>query len=345
MTTLKNCFEFGYKKDDMTLEDFYKIQHDFPNFRFPVGYKENESRIYYDKLKYRQENGDILTVEEQTILIFAKIFGSFDQEKNLDEAEKDCLNLLKNVEDNKPKNLDEEKIYYRWINNWQMANVLLGTVFAYKKEFVKASYHFLICGVLDDDFKAMHFKKPYREFMFFVLDQMKNVTPQKANYSGCGFSLRDPMGGFDQKKDKASYRYRLSGRYLIPIMVGKNGEVIAAFLDDEDNYRVRGVFERYENIRVWNDAMTGEVDKYKTFVIDKTYNVFEVDFCLDGNFDELDQVTYRNEHFIELLGKTGYEYALKNKCKVADGFTIRRTAFRKDYLEFVESDGTIIKGV
>ena len=48
--------------------------------------------------------------------------------------------------------------------------------------------------------KALFLKDSYKRFIFFVMDQIKNITPQKANYSGCGFSYDTPMGGYNQKK-------------------------------------------------------------------------------------------------------------------------------------------------
>lgn len=342
---LKNVFEYGYTERDLTLEDFYKIQHDVPTFFYPE-YNKFEFNMLYKKFKYRQKIDDILTIGEQTFLIFAKIFGCFGQEKNLDEAENDCLSLLKKVEDDKPRNLNNENIYYAWIKNWQMVNVVLGTIFAYKKEFVKATYHFLICGVLDDDRKALFLKNSYKKFIFFVMDQIKNITPQKANYSGCGFSYDTPMGGYNQKK-KADL-YSLNDSFIIQRMVGENGEVIAAFHDDSNAYKniTRGEFEYYKYSKCMNKTGTGFIYKYKTLIIDRAYNVYETNFYIDGTFEEIDQVTYRWKHLIKLLGKTGYDSYKKNKCKVADGFTIRRTAIKNFfYLEFIKSDGTKIKGV
>lgn len=304
--------------EEMTLENFYKVQHELPWFGFPLEDEKKDPVGDFEKVRNKKYKGEKLTVKEMSKLIYANIFGSFGQEIDLDKAEKDTLILLKELESNKPDDLEDDESYLPWIIDWQRVQVLLGTIYAYKKEFIKSAYHFMAYGVNDNFlcFDALTLMRPYYDFIYFVLGQLKNLKPKKAKYT-CGFSSDNPMGAYKQAKEV--YLNPYAALYTFSRMVGKNGEVIAAV---QDGSFTKGYIKRECTVG-YNVTNTGMIDKYKVLIIDKNYNVLETEFYYDGYFEDV-------------------EGGVKINCKIADGFTVRGPVLSNYSTRYVTSDESVI---
>lgn len=314
----KEMFGIDYN-EDMTLENFYKVQHELPWFGFPLEDEKKDPVGDFKKICNKRDNAEKLTVKEMSKLIYANIFGSFGQQIDLDKAEKDALTLLKDVESNKPDDLEDDESYFPWIIDWQRVQVLLGTIYAYKKEFIKSAYHFMAYGVNDNFLclEALALKLPYYDFIYFVLDQLKDIKPKKIKYTGCGFSSDNPMGAYKQNKE--AYLNPYSALYTFSRMVGKNGEVIAVV---QDGRFTRGYIKRECSVG-FNATNTGMIDKYKVLIINKNYDVLETELYYDGYFEDV-------------YG------GVKTNCKIADGFTVRGPVLSNYSTRYVTSDESVI---
>lgn len=316
---------FGWN-EEMTQENFFKVQQKFPYFWFLTESEKSSLVEDFKNIKNKEKNNKKLSVYERSKLIFANIFGNFNQKIDLDKAEADSILLCFEIDKNKPEQFEDKDMYNSWVSDWQMANVLLATVYAYKNEYLKSAYHFLVCGIFDRYLGDLTLKRPYYEFICYILNKVNDLKPQKAKYCGCGFNPDNPIGAYDQKKNINLISY--DALCSIPRMIGKNGEVIVATDDESKANSVAGCLT-YINSVCSNKTNTGKIKKYKTLIIDKEYNLLEVELYYDPNFEELEIKNY--------VG-----YVNKNNFKVADGFTIRGTALKDYMIRYVNSNGSLI---
>ena len=78
-------------------------------------------------------------------------------------------------------------------------------------------------------------------------------------------------------------------------------------------------------------GITGVIDKYKTLIIDKNYNLKTMEIFFNGYFEDADAKFKRNPDDI------------KNKCKIPKGFTIKRTCLDDLMFKYVDYQGNPLK--
>lgn len=323
-SSLEEAEKWEYEmRNNITPESFFEIQHEMPGFGFPTDKEKIDPIGDFNKLIERRNAGEELSVAEKSKIIFSKIFGSYGENIDLNSAEEDCLKLLKNVESLKPEDKSDDKVFIKWYKSWQMANVLLGTIYGYKKEYIKSAYHFMASGHNDHflSMGALVLKMPYNGFINYVLKQIPKTHIVKANYEGCGFTKENPMGACNQIS--ATSLQPTFANFIITRMCGLNGEVIVAI---KDGFAINGYLKRVGSCGP-NINGNGIIDKYKALIIDKEYNLKEIELYFDGYFEEIN---------------FGPDFE-KKECKIPNGFTIRPTCLNDMHLKYIDSDGNELK--
>ena len=213
-------------------------------------------------------NNDVTSFDIKRI-IFAKIFGKNDDTINLDEAENICLEILKVLAKRKPQKFDvKDRDIVLWLYEYASINILLGTVYAYKKEYVKSAYHF-IAGIKKE---AVNLNAPYSDFIKYVFSKLETEKKQKANYKGKGFSVEDFAGIKIEKEDDRIF-VPYFAESLVSKMEGEKGEMVVAYRGR------RSMFGCFNRLGSTLDKNTNtHIDKYETFLIDKDYKLKEIVF-------------------------------------------------------------------
>jgi hypothetical protein len=290
-----------------------------PNFGFPLDEEKADPVGLFKSIEEKQRSKETLTPEERSRLIFAYIFGSFGRKVDLAKAEIDTVKLLTDINKSKPKRKPskDDKEYIAWYRTWQMPQILLGTIYAYQKEYIKAAYHLKLgLGDIKLMFGGLSLKMPYKGFIKYVFSRLSNCKTEKANYEGCGFSVNDPMGAFGQRgQTELRSPHAL---FIISRMQGINGEVIIAQPDQRSSI---GYFNRVGSCGQPN-GIKGVVDKYETWLIDKDYKLKMLDLYFNGYFE---------------TQKVVGEKLTKSQCRLATGFVIESCA-EDIFFDFVETN-------
>ena len=232
----------------------------------------------------KKRDGEKLTDLEMAQFIFAKIFGSFGFEQSLDEAESICKIMIKELEKVKPianQKRDNEE-WMLWQNQYGEIQIQLGTVYAYKQEFIKAAYHFML-GLKSD---MVNLNMPYCDFIRFIVAKLVDLPKSKVEYQGRGFTPTNPMGCVSREKIVLDAQIAMS---VIPEMEGDKGEVIVA---RKGNMVFYGHLER-------RGSVAGKIDIYETWLIDNEYNLKIINFYFNGyrNDDTQKQLIYLAKGF------------------------------------------------
>lgn len=264
---------FNRVRDEKTFFESQQISSGFfPDYSF--------NKKQYIQLKNKKEKYGKLIPDEESKLIFPLIFGNFDTQIDLDLALTETNKLLEYVNSRKPtKNLVRENdLYMDWLHQFAIPQILLGTIYAYKKEYVKASYHFML-GLKTEQIAI---NMPYCDFIRYVLSQLSNLTITKSNRKGCGFEIDNPMGSCG-----GNSLIPLNAFKIIPEMEGKNGEVIIARMGNT------GLFGNLKRLKsVYSPSYSVYIDVYETYIIDKNYNIKKIHLYFNGyfNFDSRNSI-------------------------------------------------------
>jgi hypothetical protein len=271
---------------------FIDIEKDNPWFSFemmpPLTKSEDEFR-----------KSDTSGFVEGMQYIFAHIFGSFGYEQNFDKAE----SLIIGVYKNNPRPADNSKEMLSWRTLYGHLQIQLGTVYALKKEYIKAAYHFM-AGVKTE---CVSLDKTYVDFMNYIMSKLVDMPKTELNYGGCGFSIDEPMGCCN-KSEKAILMPRIAME-VIPAMEGNDGEVVAVhtYCDMLGRLKPIGHIKRLGSTS--SKSQTHIIDMYETFVISKDYKLHRAVFFFDG-----------------------YTYRLDPSINIANGFHIRKESqMRENY--------------
>lgn len=246
-----------------------------------------------------KKDGEELTPTEMSQLVFAKIFGSFGFDKDLDEAEDICINRLSELDKVKPikdRRRDNEQ-WMMWQNQFGQYQIQLGTVYAYMQEPIKAAYHFML-GLKSE---MVRLNMPYCDFIRYTIAKLTDLPKTEATYGGQGFIADKPIGY--KMGEKIALDVELA-KAVIPEMEGNNGEVIVA---RQGNTVFYGHLTRLGSV-------AGGIDIYETWLIDKNYNLKTIKFYFNG---------YR------------YAHILNPQVVVADGFSIKPHSVLHNVYEFV----------
>lgn len=231
----------------------------------------NKEKFRY--LQQRKLNTDDLSTLEESKLIFPYIFGNFDCEIDLNFALLETKDLLNRVMKKKPKTnfTRDNKTYMRWLSEFAVPQILLGTIYAYQHEYVKAAYHLMI-GLKTEQIPI---NMPYCDFIRYVLSKLPEYVSNEAKYSGCGFSSDNPMGSCGGNMLVAQNAMK-----IIPEMEGLNGEVIIARMGSTGLF---GHLSR-KGSTIGNNSER-LVDIYETYIIDSNYNASRIRFYFNGYFN------------------------------------------------------------
>ncbi len=269
---------------------------------FPDLSSQDEQLFRYQELKNRKARYKTLTADEESKLIFPLIFGNYDCQIDLDKALSETNALLTRVLNEKPTDncVRENAVYMAWLHEYAVPQMLLGTIYAYQNEYVKAAYHFMLSLKTEQIVINM----PYCDFIRYILGKLPKYVSGEAEYDGCGFSEDDAMGSCGGTILVASNALK-----IIPEMEGKNGEVIVARNGNS------GMFGHLERIgSTYSETASICVDIYETYIIDRNYNVKKVLFYFNGYFN---------------MGQS--------KIKIANGFRLKSHSVFHNIAKIIEA--------
>mgnify|MGYP006987512873 CR=1 FL=1 len=243
------------------------------------------------------------TLSEISLVILSFIFGCYHCKIDLDFAQRMSFALLHVSESYRPTgNFDVlNNRYLLWLSEMAVSYILLGTVFSYKKEYIKASYYFMLglqTGVIN-------LNLPYCDFISYILKKLDELPKTDCNYSGCGFDKENPMGAVIGKNLIAQL-----SRDIISEMKGLNGEIIVAHRGNSQFY---GHLTRLGSTCNSKNQM---IDIYETYLIDKNYNLYKIKLFFNGYF-------------------TG---GLTETIKIAKGFKLKDNSYKALYYTIISNE-------
>ncbi|OQC11883.1 MAG: hypothetical protein BWX72_02123 [Firmicutes bacterium ADurb.Bin080] len=214
-------------------------------------------------------NQSQLSWQESCMLIFGNIFGGYGIDKDLNKAYDMTIGFFDWAKAQMPTpNIKNEK-YVSWLKQWGDMNILMGTIYSYQGEYIKAAYHFII-GLKTE---MVNINMPYCDFIRYILKKLDTMPKEKVIYTGCGFSKDSPMGSLKGRMLIANKAIE-----IIPEMEGLNGEAIIA-------KGGRNGFYGYLVRKGSTSCTTGMVDIYETYIIDSQYNLMKAEMYFNGYFD------------------------------------------------------------
>ena len=276
---------------------FLDSQHIFLGFTVDSTYDADNVR----EIKAKFLNGESLSASDASKLIFPRIFGCFGYEIDLNEALEETLRLYRKVMEQKPQEnfVRENRSFMLWLHEYAVPQILLGTIYTYKGEYVKAAYHFMK-GLKTEQIAI---NMPYCDFIRFSLNKLSYIVKEDASFDGCGFSEDEPMGSCYGNVLEAD-----TALQVISEMEGKNDEVIVARLGSTGMF---GYLQRLGS--TFSVTYAHPIDIYETYVIDAEYNVKKLRLYFNGYFNPYD-----------------------SEIKVATGFKIKSHSLLLNTAKFIE---------
>ena len=265
----------------------------FPDFSF-------DKDKYQAFLAKKQRSG--LTIDDESRLIFPLIFGNFDCDIDLDKALLETQLLLVRVIKNKPtENLvAENDVYMKWLHDYAVIEMLLGTIYAYRHDDVRAAYHMML-GLRT---KQLTLNTQYCDFIKYIFQKIQSFAIEDDSYTGCGFSVSNPMGSTGVTTLLANRAMQ-----IIPEMEGDNGEVIIA------RWGSTGLFGHLQRLGSSFDEKTQTmIDIYETILIDSNFQVKKVRLFFNGYFS----------------------FPGKNSIKIASGFKLKSYSLFRNVFNIIE---------
>ncbi|MBO5224419.1 MAG: hypothetical protein J6C23_07905 [Clostridia bacterium] len=259
----------------LSKEEFAELQQMFVKYVMGEDYNKTQYEEISDKYK---ANADSLTVEELKKMIYPIIFGLFEVKTDYDKAEKIVRPIFESVKNAEPEDIDSDE-YIDWMGDFGQVSLLLGTIYVYKDEFVKAAYH-LISALKTD---CLTLNLPYCDFIKTALDQLGSIQIEEARYTGVGFDVDHPMGS-----DGGSYLNAMVAPEVISCMEGVNGEVIIAKRGRSGMF---GYLERRGS--TMSENVANILDIYETYVVDKEYNIKKMHLYFNGYFNRDNRIKVR----------------------------------------------------
>ncbi len=224
-----------------------------------------------DKYLFDSFNSDGKTLHDIRLVIISFIFGCYNCKKDLNFAERMSLVLLNVSSSYMPKGNHNilNDAYLNWLAEMAIPYILLGTVYSYKKQFIKASYYFML-GLKTD---AVTINMPYCDFIRYILNKLDNINTKESKYFGCGFDKEDPMGSITGNVLNAR-----NSESIISEMEGINGEVVMVKFGKINLF---GHLIRKEST---SNSKKQMIDIYETYIIDKEFNLYKVNLFVNGYF-------------------------------------------------------------
>lgn len=256
----------GFKMDE---EIFAKMQEYQCGFDGAIGFNKTAGKKLEEKLGMGKECE--LDFAESMTLIFMKTFGCYGQERDLETALKMASGYLNYILQQKPNanNTRQDGEYMGWLRAVGLLNILLGTVYTYKKEVVKACYYFMQ-GLKTE---MVQMNTPYTDFIRSVLSKLGSMDKENDSREGIGYTPDNPsgsVGGGNMLNAQAALQ-------IIPDIVSDDGDILVCHNGAISQY---GFLER----RGSTSAGAGMIDIYKTWLIDKSFNLKQIEIYWNGYF-------------------------------------------------------------
>ena len=204
--------------------------------------------------------------------IFAMIFGGFGYSVDLSKAKVLATIKLLELEKREPEyRSPDNPEFVEWISLYAQYNILLGTVFAYLKDY-PLSAALLMNGLKT---RAVNLCMPYCDFIKCILSKVEAMPSEVAHYDGCGFSAEDPMGSTELDGGALN---TVAAEVIISALEGENGEIILSH---------RG-WQRYGGLRrlgsTHSAGFSNCIDIYEVLMVDRSFNLKKVRFYFNGYF-------------------------------------------------------------
>lgn len=253
----------GHKMDE---EIFAKMQEHQCGFESMIGFNKTAGKKLQEKLEMGKECE--LDFAESMTLIFMKTFGCYGQEKDLETALDMASGYLNYVLQQKPNANDtrQDGEYMGWLRAVGALNVLLGTIYTYKNEIIKACYYFMQ-GLKTE---MVQMNTPYTDFIRSVLSKLDSMDKENDSREGIGYASDNPcgsVGGGNMLVAQAAMQ-------IIPDLVSDSGDVLICHNGTMSEY---GYLERL-------GSTAGAIDIYETWLVDRNFNLKKITFYWNGYF-------------------------------------------------------------
>lgn len=204
--------------------------------------------------------------------IFALIFGSFGYKRNLLKAIRLCYMKISHLAETEPRDTSfNNPEFVRWIGLFAQYYVLVGTAFAYQRDYVSAA-RYMMNGLKTG---AINLCLPYCDFIRYVLSRVEMLPTERCEYEGCGFSPDNPMGS--PELDGGTLIASVA-EDVIPALEGEDGDIILAY----------NGMQKYGNMRrlgsVKSNKFKNLIDVYEVLYIDKNGVLKKLRLYFNGYF-------------------------------------------------------------
>lgn len=204
--------------------------------------------------------------------IFAMIFGGFGYSVNLFKAKMYCELKIIEFGKSEPENrFFEDANFLSWLNRYAQYCVLYGTILAYQHDYVRAA-RYLMNGLKTG---AINLFMPYCDFIRYVLSKVEEMPAEIAEYSGCGFSVDEPMGSIDLNE---GYLLASTANDVIPALEGEQGGIILAYNGTTS----------YGNLRrlgsTSSEKFRNRIDIYEVLMVDSSNKLKKLRLYFNGYF-------------------------------------------------------------
>lgn len=264
---------FGSMGFLMDEEIFAKMQEVQTGFSPDMWHTPTEFMKLQNKLN--QDGNKELSFDESIMMIFMLTFGSYGCEKNLDTAESMTKEYLNYILTQKPKGNDrrDNDQYMGWLNAVGSLYILLGTIYTYLNEIIKASYYFMK-GLKTE---MVQLNTPYTDFIKHIFSKLNEIEKEDYNREGIGYIPESPIGSVDRIKRMLVSHNALQ---IIPDLVSDNGDVLICHTGSMGLY---GHLMRTSSTGA--EGISERIDIYETWLIDKDFNLKNIKFYWNGYFE------------------------------------------------------------
>ncbi len=213
--------------------------------------------------------------------IFAYIFGGFGFPIDLSKAKTFAIMKLGQIEKREPKNKDiNNPEFVNWLGLFAQYNILLGTIFAYRHEYVPAAA-LLLNGLKT---RAINIFLPYCDFIQYVLKKVEDMPVEMVEYSGVGFSVDEPMGG--QELNDGNLIANVA-EMVIPALEGDDGGTILA----HKGIQKYGTLKRIGS--TGSEKFRNRIDIYEVLVVYHCFELKKLRLYFNGYFTRENRFTIK----------------------------------------------------
>ena len=175
-------------------------------------------------------------------------------------------------DDHEPQNRSFDNLEFTtWLNKYAQYCVLMGTIFAYQHDYKKAAL-FSMNGLKTG---AINLCMPYCDFINYILAKVEELPIELVEYSGCGFSVDEPMGGLDLN---AGSLIPSVAETVIPALEGEHGGFVLAY-NGRNRY---GSIKRLGSTS--SNNFKNRIDIYEVLIADSNHDIKKLRLYFNGYF-------------------------------------------------------------